>query len=148
MTFVRMAEIISQLDEDARVQGNVIELTLADVPVMVIADPVADRMRAMVPIRSADGLDADELMRLMQANFDTALDARYAVAQGRLWGTFIHPMSPLEQNQLISALAQTVTVALTYGQAYSSGALSFGGGDSRGIYEDILRDLLERGEEL
>ena len=52
----------------------------------MIADPRADRMRAMVPIRSADALEQDELLRLMQANFDSALDARYAVAQGRLWG--------------------------------------------------------------
>lgn len=148
MTFERLAEIVTTLDPDARQRGTVIELTLSDVPVMIVADPSADRMRAMVPIRSADGLDAAELMRLMQANFDTALDARYAVAQGRLWGTYIHPLSPLEEAQLISALAQTVTVALSYGQTYSSGAVTFGGGDSRGIYEDILRELLKRGEEL
>ena len=148
MTFDRLADIVVALDEDAQRRGNVIELTLSDVPVMIIADPSADRMRAMVPIRSAEGLDADELMRLMQANFDTALDARYAVAQGRLWGTYIHPLSPLEEAQLISALAQTVTVALTYGQSYSGGAVTFGGGDSRGIYEDILRELLKKGEEL
>ena len=148
MTFDRMAAIIAELDEDAIRRGSVIEFTLADVPVMVVADSNANRMRAMVPIRSAEGLDKDELMRLMQANFDTALDARYAVAQGRLWGTFIHPLSPLEKEQLLSALAQTVTVALTYGQTYSGGAVTFGGGDSRGIYEDILRELLKRGEEL
>jgi hypothetical protein len=148
MTFDRLAEIVIEIDPDAKKRGTVIELTLSDVPVMIIADPSADRMRAMVPIRSVDGLDAEELMRLMQANFDTALDARYAVAQGRLWGTFIHPLSPLEKDQFISSLAQTVTVALTYGQTYSSGAITFGGGDSQGIYEDILRDLLKRGEEL
>jgi len=148
MTFDRLAEIVTELDPDARQRGPMIELTLSDVPVMIIADPSADRMRAMVPIRSADGLDAEELMRLMQANFDTALDARYAVAQGRLWGAFIHPLSSLEEDQLISALAQTVTVALSYGQSYSSGAVTFGGGDSRGIYEDILRELLEKGEDL
>ena len=148
MTLDRLAKIAAELDPDMERRGTVMELTLADVPVMIVTDPSADRMRAMVPIRSADGLDQEELMRLMQANFDTALDARYAVAQGRLWGTFIHPLSPLERDQFISALAQTVTVALSYGQTYSSGALSFGGGDSRGIYEDILRELLERGEEL
>lgn len=148
MTLDRLAGIAAELDPDMQRRGTVMELTLADVPVMIVTDPAADRMRAMVPIRSADGLDEEELMRLMQANFDTALDARYAVAQGRLWGTFIHPLSPLERDQFISALAQTVTVALSYGQTYSSGALSFGGGDSRGIYEEILRDLLERGQEL
>jgi hypothetical protein len=128
--------------------GNRIELSVADIPVLVIADPNADRMRAMVPIRSAAGLEPDELMRLMQANFDTALDARYAVAQGRLWGVFIHPLSPLEREQLISGIVQTVNVARTYGSAYSGGGGHFGGGDSRGLYLELLEELLNRGQEL
>ena len=87
-------------------------------------------------------------MRLMQANFDTALDARYAVAQGRLWGVFIHPLSPLEHDQFLSGLAQTVNLALSYGQSYSGGASVFGGGDSNGIYQNLLEELRRRGQEL
>ena len=124
------------------------EFTLDDVPVIIITDPTADRMRAMVPIRSADGIEPEELMRLMQANFDSALDARYAVAQGRLWGVFIHPLSPLERDQFLSALVQTVTVARTYGGTYASGALTFGGGDSNQIYRELLEELRKRGQEL
>lgn len=141
MTLERLGEIIQVLDEEAIFRGPTIEFTIADVPVIIVADPRANRMRAMVPIRAADGLDASELMRLMQANFDSALDARYAVAQGRLWGVFIHPLSPLETDQLISGLAQTVNVARSYGQTYSGGAQVFGGGDSNGIYEELLEEL-------
>ncbi len=148
MTLERMADIVLALDEDARFSGNGIEFTIDDIPVIVIADPVADRMRAMVPIRTAEGLDAEELMRLMQANFDSALDARYAVAQGRLWGIFIHPLSSLQKDQLISALVQTINVARTYGQSYSGGALTFGGGDSNGIYRELFEELQKRGEAL
>lgn len=147
MTLARMAQIVQVIDPEAIAQGSVIQLTIADIPVVLIADPRADRMRAMVPIRAADGLDADELMRLMQANFDSALDARYAVAQGRLWGVFIHPLSPLKSDQLISGLAQTVNVARTYGQTYSGGAQVFGGGDSSDIYQELL-DELRKFEEL
>ncbi|MEM6887269.1 MAG: hypothetical protein AAF636_03925 [Pseudomonadota bacterium] len=148
MTLNRLAQIILALDPDAVVQGAMFEFTIRDVPVLVVTDPRADRMRAMVPIRAAEGLDAAELMRLMQANFDSALDARYAVAQGRLWGVFIHPLSPLERDQFLSGVAQTVNVAQSYGQTYSGGAQVFGGGDSNGIYEQLLEDLRERGEEL
>ncbi len=148
MTMPRMAEIILAIDPEAQKRGPTLEFTINDVPVIVIADPRADRMRAMVPIRSAEGLKAEELTRLMQANFDSALDARYAIAQGRLWGVFIHPLSPLERDQLISGLAQTVNVAVTYGQSYSGGASVFGGGDSNGIYQELLEDLRKRGEEL
>ena len=148
MTLLRMAEIIRAIDPDAQPAGNAIQFTLDDIPIIVIADARADRMRAMVPIRSADGLDAAELMRLMQANFDSALDARYAVAQGRLWGVFIHPLSPLEKDQLLSAFIQTINVARTYGVTYSGGATTFGGGDSNGIYQELLKELQELGEEI
>ncbi|WP_299045865.1 hypothetical protein [uncultured Tateyamaria sp.] len=148
MTLLRMAEIIRAIDPEAQPAGNAIQFTLDDIPIIVIADPVADRMRAMVPIRSADGISAEELMRLMQANFDSALDARYAVAQGRLWGVYIHPLSPLEKDQLLSAFVQTINVARTYGQTYSGGATVFGGGDSNGIYQELLQELRELGEEI
>ncbi|WP_299146222.1 hypothetical protein [uncultured Tateyamaria sp.] len=148
MTLQRMAEIIRAIDPEAQPAGGAIQFTIDDIPVVVIADAAANRMRAMVPIRSADGLTSAELMRLMQANFDTALDARYAVAQGRLWGVFIHPLSSLEKDQLLSAFVQTINVARTYGQSYSGGATVFGGGDSNGIYQDLLEDLQKRGEEI
>lgn len=148
MTLARMTEILVAIDPDTQVKGGSLELTIDDVPVLVITDPLADRMRAMVPIRAADGLEIEELMRLMQANFDTALDARYAVAHGRLWGVFIHPLSPLKKDQLLSGLAQTVGVALTYGTLYSGGAVHFGNGDSNGIYRKLLDDLQKKGEDI
>ena len=142
MTLSRMAEIILAIDPDARSRGAAFELTIDDVPVLVVTDPRADRMRAMVPIRSAEGMTAEELNRLMQANFDAALDARYAV------GVFIHPLSPLEKDQFLSGLVQTVTVAKTYGTTFSGGAAVFGGGDSNGIYEGLLEELRKKGQEL
>ncbi len=144
MTPERMAEIFTVLDPEAVIESNGMSFTVANVPVTVIMDPVADRMRILVPISSAEGLDDGALLRLMQANFDTALDARYAIANNRVWSTFIHPLSPLETDQLISGIAQTVTLAQTYGDTYSSGAVMFGGGDTRGLIEE----LLELGEEL
>lgn len=147
MTLERLANIILTIDDEAQLRGSAIEFTVQDIPVIVVADSSADRMRAMVPIRSADSLETEELLRLMQANFDSALDARYAVAQGRLWGVFIHPLSPLEQDQFLSGLAQTINVARTYGQTYSGGAQVFGGGDSNEIYQGLL-DELRKGQAL
>ncbi len=148
MTLERLQRLVAAIDPEARIFGNAMELTLDDIPVMIITDPTADRMRAMVPIRSAQGLSSEHLMRLMQANFDTALDARYAVAQGRLWSVYIHPLSPLERDQLLSALVQTINVARTYGRTYSGGAMSFGGGDSNGIFRELFEELQKKGEEI
>ena len=148
MTIPRLAEIILSLDPEALCIGRLFDLTIEVGPVSVVTDPAADRMRAMVPIRSAAGMSAEEVVRVMQANFDTALDARYAIANGRLWSVFIHPLSPLEKDQLISALGQTVNIALTYGSLYSGGALAFGGGDAGNLQRQLIDDLLKRGEDI
>lgn len=148
MTLVRLNEILLVLDADTRRAGPAFELTIEDVPILIITDENADRMRAMVPIRLAEDVEADEWQRLMQANFDSALDARYAVAQGRLWSVFIHPLSPLEKNQLISGIAQTVNAAQTYGSLYTGGAMQFGGGDSNPLQRQLIDRLLEKGQEI
>ena len=148
MTLERMAEIVLALDADASITGNGFELSISDVPVLIIAAARANRMRAMVPISSVEGMTPEEMERAMQANFDSALDARYAIARGRLWGVFIHPLKELERDQLISGIAQTVNVAQTYGSLYTSGAAQFGAGDSSGLQAQLLEELLERGEDI
>jgi len=148
MTLGRLAQIVQAIDPEVVPQGQTLQFNIEGIPVLIVADAAADRMRAMVPIASADGLTPEDLMRMMQANFDAALDARYAVANGRLWGVFIHPLSPLERDQLISGLVQTVNIARSYGQTYSGGAQVFGGGDSNGIYKELFEELQKKGEAL
>ncbi|PWJ16216.1 hypothetical protein [Jannaschia seohaensis] len=148
MTLDRMEAVLTRLDPATERAGVAFRLTVEDVPLIVITDPRADRMRAMVPIRSAEGLTPEDLRRMMQANFDSALDARYAVAEGRLWAVYIHPLSPLRDDQLISGIGQVVNVALTYGTLYSSGGAQFGRGDSRGEQQKLLERLQEQGRDL
>jgi hypothetical protein len=82
---------------------------------------------------SADGsgLGSEAILRrCLQANFATALDARYGIAQGVLWSTFLHPLGSLDERLFLSGLGQTVTLARTYGTTFQSGELAFGGGDA------------------
>jgi len=148
MTLPRMAEIVVALDPDAQLSAAAFSLTIDDIPVLIVTDVRANRMRAMVPIRSAETMTPEEMQRVMQANFDSALDARYAVAQGQLWGVFLHPFKELERDQFISGVAQTVNVAKTYGSLYSSGGVQFGGGDSGNLQRELIERLLEQGEEI
>lgn len=146
MTGERMMEIILALDPEAQSQQNRLFLTIEDVPLVLVADVPSDRMRVMAPIRSADAVTEEDLRRMMQANFDTALDARYAIAQGRLWAVYIHPFRSLEKDQLISGIGQTVNLALTYGNLYNGGALAYRGGDSPAIQRDLIDRLLKKGD--
>lgn len=139
--------IVTAIDEDVRLTANGATFTIDDTMVTLVFDVNADRMRLFSQIRPSDGLSGPQLRRLMQANFDTALDARYAVAQGQLWSTFMHRLTSLTQEDFVSALAQTVTLVKTFGTTFSSGAMSFGGGDSNAEIQKLLDRILRDDEE-
>ncbi len=150
MTIDLMDEIIKRLDKDAKpLKKGSWQFSIEKVKVIVVTDEKRDRMRILVPIRQASSLSSEELFRAMQANFDTALDSRYALAKGILWSTYIHPLRALHHKQFISAIGQTVNAAITYGTTYTSGVLTFGGGDSRGIIQrKLIENLLKKGQEI
>lgn len=96
---------------------------------LVVTDQRANRMRIMMPIRPFDP-DREEDLQLaiiaLHANYDRALDARYAVHDGMLWSAFIHPLSSLTEDDLANALRQVRGLRDNTGTTYSSGELFFG----------------------
>lgn len=148
MTLERLDEIIRALDPQAKSNGAVWQMQVSDVAILIVTDESSDRMRAISPIREAEGIAPEDLTRMMQANFDSALDARYAIGQGTLWSTFIHPLSPLEKDEFISGLGQVVNLAQSYGTLYSGGGLQYGGGDSGELQRQLIDELLKKGEEI
>ncbi len=146
----RLGRLILALDPDAVAQGNGWRLSIEGQLVLLITDPAAGRLRAMVPVRAASGLTAPQLVRLLGANFNTALDARYAIAEGLVWSIFVRPLAGLGKVQLISGLAQVVTLARSYGTSYSSGAMRFGPRGAEGDPPDaaLIERLLRRGQDI
>jgi len=65
------------------------------------------------------------------------------VADGLVWSVFIHPLGSLQQEDLLSAIAQVVTSAETFGTTFASGAMVFGGGDSNELHNELLKKLEE-----
>ena len=109
-------------EEDQRAE----ELTL-----MVVTDERANRMRIMTPIRKFDPMDEDDVklsVLLLHANFDRALDAKYAINGGMLWSCFVHPLGSLTESDLDNALIQVQTLHKNTGTTYSSTDMIFGGG--------------------
>lgn len=141
MTLERLDTLLHQLDEDLVQEGATWQFEFRDRVLVVVADGNADRMRIMSPVTASTGLDNEELYRLMQANFDSALDARYAVAQDTLWSVFVHPLSPLTDQQLASAIFQVYNTAATFGTIYSSGEFTYGGGDSNEQLQELQEEL-------
>ena len=148
MTAADLKELILQFDEGATVNENNVVFKLTEREVMFVYDEEADRMRIMTPILQASFLNEEVQTRMLQANFDSVLDARYAIANGIVWATFIHPLSSLTEKEFLSGISQSVTAAETFGSTYTSGAVTFGGGDSNSIHQELLKKLEKARKEL
>ncbi|MEM7570857.1 MAG: hypothetical protein AAF337_13780 [Pseudomonadota bacterium] len=128
-------------------QGNVFSFKVAERPIILVSDVNADRMRILTPIAPESVMTSELMRRLLQANFDSALDARYAIAQGLLWGVFLHPLTSLTNEDFLSGVGQAVNVAVSFGTTFSSGALTFGGGDSQAELRRLLEQLQRKNEQ-
>ena len=121
---------------DAQIQGGngVWQFVAFGRPMMVLSDPAAGRMRLLTPVLDERGLpvalDAAILDRLMRANFDSALDARYALRDGQLWSVYLHPLPTLTRADFESGVGQVLSLAHTFGTTFSSTGFRFGGGDA------------------
>ena len=136
-----LKSLIMSFDEDAVAEGNAVQFTLQERDLLMVYDEAADRMRVITPITNAALMDEALMERVLQANFDAVLDARYAVANDLVWAVYIHKLSTVTQDDFLSAIAQTVTAAETFGTSFTSGAMVFGGGDSSEIHSDLLEQL-------
>ncbi len=134
----RLEALLLRIDENAEGRPGYWRATVDGRAVVVISDQNADRMRIISPIAEAENVDPKLLFRMLQANFDTALDARYSIAKGVLWSLYLHPMSSLSDQQFLSGIGQVVNLAASFGSTYSSGGLTFGGGDSNKLIQDLL----------
>ncbi len=144
MTAERLGELILSIDDKATLEGSSWFFNVLDLEVIMVYDIGADRMRIVIPIEQTDELEDGELLRLMQANFDSALDARYAISRGLVWGTYIHPLSTLTDEEFLVGLGQTANVVLTFGDSYSSGMFMFNSGDSAEIEQRKLIEELKK----
>lgn len=131
MSDARVETLLKRLDTPVSGGHGKWTFTLLNREVAVVAHEAAGRIRIMTPILTVDEGLSDALMkRILQANFDSALDARYAVADNILWGVYIHPLNPLTEQQFFGAIKQVISIAETFGETFSSGGPLFGGGDS------------------
>ena len=128
MTSQEMIEILIAAADESKTLSHMVLLVFRGIELRCIYDEKHDRMRIIAPVAARGDITGDQFEKAMNANFHTALDARYALNKGILYAAFIHPLSPLTKGQLESAFYQTATLAATFGKEYTSGFLTFQGG--------------------
>lgn len=127
MTQDEMEKAVAGIVDIEEAQKGYVVFEHKNIKMALVSDVKHDRMRIIAPITKYSELTLDQVNKLMESNFHKALDARYAESDDVLYSAFIHPLSPLSETELIKALDQVATLALTFGSSYTSGELSYGG---------------------
>ena len=121
-----LEEVLRDAAEQIEGEDGAWELVIDGVRMACLTDLDFDRMRVIAPIVEDDEITDAQRREMLEANFHTALDARYATSEGVLYAAFIHPLSPLTEDELRSALEQIVNLVDSFGTTYSGGTLVFG----------------------
>ncbi|HHC79783.1 MAG TPA: hypothetical protein ENK46_07865 [Flavobacteriia bacterium] len=125
MTNSDLEKIIYVVADSLRgTEGNW-QFMIKDRILLCITDENHNRMRIISPIIEQKKLAYTDLLKLMEANFHTALDVKYAISDDILWSVFIHPLKELSKDEALSAINQVYTAAESYGTTYHSTNLTF-----------------------
>ena len=128
MTNDRLDGLIRQTSKTVKGEAGYWQIKIGGRDVLVITDARHNRMRIMSPVAAQDQLDKAELIRLLEANFASALDSKYALRDQTLWSVFTHPLAELTDEQFLDCMAQVANLADNFGRSYASSNLTFGGG--------------------
>ena len=130
MTNEKLEEILTQEVDSIDGFTGRWQMKLKDLPMIVLTDATNDRMRIIAPIIEVSRLNEDLLLDCLTANFHSALDVKYAISDNVLWSVYVHPLSPLSEEEVRSAVQQVFMAAATFGTSFSSTPLLFGGGNA------------------
>ncbi|PRP94757.1 hypothetical protein [Enhygromyxa salina] len=135
MTLDELAALLARTTEDFRRTETHWQFAHQGVPMACLTDPSFDRMRFIAPVTELSKMDEETKNAVLEANFHTALDARYGSSNGLLFAAFIHPLSSLELTLAVSALDQVASLVQTFGSHYSGGTLELIGGREPGLHD-------------
>ena len=127
MNILKMDEIIHNVADSVVGENGVWQLKYQESFMMILTDEQYNRMRIITPIIDQTELKTEDMVSILEANYHSALDTKYALSDGILWAVFIHPLQELSEKQFINAISQVYYSAATFGSTYSSTGLSFGG---------------------
>ncbi|MCA9708713.1 MAG: type III secretion system chaperone [Myxococcales bacterium] len=126
MNLDELEQVLRDVADELEGEDGRWHLRMGEVALACMTDRRFDRMRIIAPIAELDEVSDEVRDACLEANFHTALDARYASSDGVLYAAFIHPLSSLDAGQVISAVRQVANLVETFGTTFSSGALVFG----------------------
>lgn len=126
MTVERVERVLEEQGVSGlSVDGDQVRFVFDGVRMACVVDRDVDRMRLVAPVARESALTVVQARILLQANFHTTADARYAISDGILFALYAHPFASLSERELRSAVQQVASLVHTFGSTYSSGVLSY-----------------------
>jgi hypothetical protein len=125
MTTAAIGKLLDSYLNDVDGQAGFWRGTRDDVLVYVFSDETHDRMRIMAPVGELREAEPRVLQLLLNANYDRALDAHYAMRGLELWTVAVHPLATLAPDDFASYISQVVTLVKNTGTTYASSDLVF-----------------------
>ncbi|MGE0487419.1 MAG: hypothetical protein AB7Q81_24930 [Gammaproteobacteria bacterium] len=135
--------LLARLGIEAVGAGGQWRAVVAERAVMVIADEASGRLRIQAHVTAADALDEALLRRVLEADFGSAVDARYAIGGTTLWSLYVDDLADVDAARFAAALAQIANLAASFGHEYASGIAPDGRPDTtpRGA---LIAELVQR----
>ncbi|MDR4470137.1 MAG: YbjN domain-containing protein [Nitrospira sp.] len=126
MTIQMLQGLLKDVVQDLKGESGQWRFTYGEVDMAILTSVAHDRMRIIAPVGPEADVTDQQRQRMLAANFHSALDARYAMSNGMIYAAYLHPLSPLQRDEVFSALHQVAQLVKTFGTTYSSSGLSFG----------------------
>lgn len=127
MTLKKMGKILKQETKITEGEKGIWTVEYIGHLVMIVTDEKANRMRIFSPIVAREDINTAALDKMLEANFHSALDAKYSIWEGVVISVYTHPLKELSPEQFTDALKQVVRLSQTFGTTFSSTEFIFGG---------------------
>ena len=128
MTNAKMDKIIRSEASGVEGETGVWQIMYGGRLLLAVTDSSANRMRIFTPVLETKDLEPGQKEKMLEANFHSALDAKYSLYQGFVMSVYTHPLKELSEAQLKDALKQVFVLAETFGTAYQSTDMIYGSG--------------------
>ncbi len=129
MTNQRLHEVLKADVKILEHEPGLWRVQYQDLVLMIITDSSHNRMRIISPIVEVEKLSPEMYPDILEAQFDRALDVKYAIFRDVVWSVFIHPLGELSPHQVRDAMTQVYNAAYNFGGSYTSTDLIYGGSE-------------------
>ena len=81
-----LEEILEEIAQDVQINKNQILFKFENQSLLLVTASEADRMLMLIPVAKVEYVTSENMAKMMIANFHTALDGRYAIGNGVVYG--------------------------------------------------------------